>query len=55
VRWYYEEACSSPFLVIGVVLWGGPNDLGLQSLAYAPGVSVFPARSGFTPECPCGW
>ena len=28
MRWYYEEACSSSFLLIGVVLWGGPNDLG---------------------------
>jgi len=43
------RACSSSFLLGGVVLWGGPNDLGLRSLAYAPGVSVFPARSGFTP------
>ena len=32
VRWYYEEACSSSFLLIGV-MWGGPNDLGLRSLA----------------------
>ena len=28
VRWDYEEACSSSFLLIGVMLWGDPNDLG---------------------------
>ena len=28
VLWFYEEACSSSFLLIGVLLWGGPNDLG---------------------------
>ena len=28
----YEEACSSSFLLIGVVLWGGPNDLGCTVL-----------------------
>jgi len=88
VRWYYEEACSSSFLLIGVILRGGPNmTLDVWSLAcgdrdvcekggelirpnytlenfavleeninslvltHALGVSVFPARSGFTP----GW
>jgi hypothetical protein len=33
VRWYYEEACSSFFLLIGVVLRRGSNDQGLLSLA----------------------
>ena len=87
LRWCYEEACPSSFLLIGVVLRGNPNDLGctvpclwdqdvwekggelirpnytLENftvleetinslvLTYAPGVSVFPARSSFTP----GW
>jgi len=32
VRWYYEEACSSSFLLIGVVLLGGPNDHRLRSI-----------------------
>jgi len=49
VRWYCEEACSSSFLLIGVVLRGGPkNTLDVRSLTYAPGVSVFPARSDFS-------
>jgi len=87
VRWYYEEACSSSFLLIGVVLPRGPEwpwmygplpvgdrdgyekcgklirpnyalenllywrNINSLVLTYAPGVSVFPATSGFTP----GW
>ena len=34
MRWYYEEACSSSFLLIGVVLRGGPKmTLGVRPLA----------------------
>jgi len=41
VRWFYEEACSSSFLLIGVVSAGRPkSDLGSTVTYLIPRVSV---------------
>ena len=43
------EAYSASFLLIGLRCGETRMALDAWSLVYAPGVSVFPARSGFTP------
>ena len=45
------EACSASFLLIGLRCGEVRVALDAWSLAYAPGVGVFPARFGLTP----GW
>ena len=49
--WSCMEACSLSFLLIGLHCGEGRMALDAWSLACSPGVSVFPARSGFT----LGW
>ena len=45
--WSCMEVCSLSFLLIGLRCREARMALDVWSLTYAPGVSVFPAHSGF--------